>query len=84
MGIIIILPIIPAVGMFTISFFVLLGASKTDSRGLKELGRLIAIVLWITSIYLIAFAIYTNFTDKPYGTKRIINQYMGGWTAPYK
>lgn len=84
MGIIVILPIIPAVGMFTISFFVLLGVSKADSKGLKQLGRLIALTLWITSIYLIVFAIYTNFTDKPYGSKRILKQYLGGWTAPYK
>lgn len=84
MGIIIILPIIPAVGMFTISFFVLLGASKTESKKLKEFGKLIAITLWVTSIYLIAFAIYTNFTDKPYSTKRVINQYMGGISVPYK
>lgn len=84
MGIIIILPIIPAVGMFTISFFVLLGVSKSESSGLKQLGRIVALTLWITSIYLIGFTIYANFTNKPYGTKRLLQKQMSTWTLPSK
>ena len=66
-----IFPISHALFILAVSFFVLLGATKAESRVLKEFGRLIAIALWIVAIYLIAITIYLGFT---YGSG--VDRYM--------
>ena len=50
--------IIQAVIALVISFFVLLGVSKTDSIGLRTFGRILAFTLWVIAVYLIVFALY--------------------------
>ena len=44
-------PIVKGLFMLAVSFFVLLGVTKTDSRGLQQFGRIIAASLFIIAIF---------------------------------
>jgi len=46
-----ILPIVKALMLLVVSFFVLLGVTKTDSKNLKQFGRILAIILMTISAY---------------------------------
>lgn len=50
--------------MLTVSFFVLIAAAKTDSRRLKQFGRIIAMSLWIIAAAIYLDATYSNLTGK--------------------
>lgn len=47
------LPILPAVGMVTASFFVAFAASKTDSKRLKNYAKFIIALLWVAALIII-------------------------------
>ncbi len=53
-----------AVMLLVISFFVLIGASKVDSLGLRTFGRMLAFALWVLAVYLIAFSIYGGYLQR--------------------
>jgi hypothetical protein len=42
--------LVPATMFLMISFFVLLGASKAEGKGLKSFGKVIAVLLWLCSL----------------------------------
>lgn len=54
--------IIKAVLLLVVSFFVLVGVTKTESKNLKTFGRILAITLWIISAVSIIFSIYLSNT----------------------
>lgn len=47
------LPITKAVMLVVVSFFVLLGVTKADSKNLKKFGRLIACALWTIAVFMV-------------------------------
>jgi len=51
------LSIIPATVFLTVSFFVLFAVQKTETRGLKQFGRLIAALLWISAAAVLSMGI---------------------------
>ena len=57
-------PIVKAVLLIVVSFFVLLGVSKAESKNLKTLGRMLAITLWIISASAIICSIFSGYADK--------------------
>ncbi|MDO8734658.1 MAG: hypothetical protein Q7K21_05830, partial [Elusimicrobiota bacterium] len=42
----------------TVSFFVLFAVQKTESQGLKQFGRLIAVLLWISAAAVLSMGIF--------------------------
>jgi len=52
--------IVKALHLFTLSFFVLFAATKTDSDKIKRFGRILAITIMIVATALIFFSIYLN------------------------
>lgn len=52
--------IVKALHLFTLSFFVLFAATKTDSDKLKQFGRILSITIIIVATALIALSIYLN------------------------
>ncbi|MBU2530669.1 MAG: hypothetical protein KKD35_06485 [Elusimicrobia bacterium] len=54
--------IIPITMFLTISFFVLLGAEKTECANLKKFGKFVAVMLWICSAFICALGIYVLIT----------------------
>jgi len=54
--------IIKALVLLVVAFFVLLGASKTNSKGLKQFGKFLAIALSAVAAILIVCAVYSNLT----------------------
>ena len=57
--------IIKALGLLVVAFFVLLGASKTNSKGLKQFGKFLAIALSAVGAILIVCAVYSSLTGSP-------------------
>ena len=72
--------IFQAVILLVISFFVLLGASRATSGGLRIFGRMLAFTLWGLAVYLIVFALYgtylrmTYFHKVGYSCRRSLNR----------
>ena len=54
--------IIKALALLVVTFFVLLAASKTNSKGLKQFGKFLAIALSATAAILIVCAVYSSLT----------------------
>ncbi|MBU2044489.1 MAG: hypothetical protein KJ619_04625 [Candidatus Omnitrophica bacterium] len=50
--------------LLVLSFFVLLGASKADSEGLKKFGRILAMLMWVAVVAIIALTAYRTTTGK--------------------
>jgi|GEM_PF-6614461 len=50
--------------LLVLSFFVLLGASKADTEGLKKFGRILAMLMWVAVVALIALSAYKVTTGK--------------------
>ncbi|MDD5686720.1 MAG: hypothetical protein PHE88_02665 [Elusimicrobia bacterium] len=50
--------IVPSVMMLVASFFVLFAVGKTESKGLKMYGRIIAVLLWIAVAICISAGIF--------------------------
>lgn len=57
-------PIVKALFILALSFFILFVVSKTESKGLKQFGRIIAIALCIIATYVIIMALYSSATGK--------------------
>ena len=53
------LALIPATGLLTLSFFVLLAASKLASAGLKKFGYVVAVLLWACAALILGTGICT-------------------------
>lgn len=51
--------LIPATGLLTVSFFVLLAISKSASANLKKFGYAIAVLLWICAALVLGTGICT-------------------------
>ena len=49
-----------AVLVFAVSFFVLLGVNKTESKGLKQFGRIIAFAMWVIAVVTIVSVVYCS------------------------
>jgi len=56
-------PIVNALFLLTVSFFVLLAASRSESRGLKQFGRIIAVAFWIIAASIVVGTVYLSLTD---------------------
>lgn len=50
--------LIPATVLLTISFFVLLALTQVESPGLKKLGKLVAVLLWVSAGLVLLAGIY--------------------------
>jgi len=50
--------IIPISILLTVSFFVLFAVQKTEMQGLKKFGRIIAVLLWISSTMIFTMGIF--------------------------
>ena len=46
--------------VYAVSFFVLLGVTKTESGGLKQLGRIVAMGLCIIATYIVIVTVYCS------------------------
>jgi len=55
--------IIPITIYLTISFFVLFAVGKTDSKGLKTFGQVIAVLLWISALLVFIAGIWMMTTS---------------------
>ena len=53
---------IPVTMFLAISFFVLLGADKTDCANLKKFGKVVAVMLWICAAFIFGIGIYVLIT----------------------
>ena len=53
---------IPVTMFLAISFFVLLGADKTECANLKKFGKVVAVMLWICAAILLGIGIYVLIT----------------------
>lgn len=58
------LPLIPAVGMITVSFFVAFAASKAESRILKNYAKFIIGLLWVAALIIACSVICKIAGDK--------------------
>jgi len=56
--------LIPIVGVLTLSYFVLVVNRKTDSKGLKSFGVIIAILLWLVAALGIVKCVYKTTSGK--------------------
>ncbi|MFA5779404.1 MAG: hypothetical protein WC947_04650 [Elusimicrobiota bacterium] len=50
--------IIPVTVFLTVSFFVLFAVQKTEKQGLKQFGRVIAVLLWISAAAVLSMGIF--------------------------
>lgn len=50
--------------LVVLSFFTLLGVSKTDSKGLKKFGRLLVSAMWAIAAIIVVTSIYSMVTGK--------------------
>ena len=55
-------PAVNAMLLLVLSFFVLVGVSKTDSKTLKSFGRILTVILWAIAACLIAVTLYLNYS----------------------
>jgi len=69
-------PVVKALVMLTVSFFVLFVVSKTESKALKQFGRILAVTFCIIAAYLIITALYLSVTGKPCSYKSMPYKYM--------
>lgn len=72
-------PVVKALLMLIVSFFVLFAVSRTESKRLKQFGRILAVTLCIIAAYLIIIALYLSVTGKSLSYKSMPYRYM-----PYK
>lgn len=56
--------LIPVTLLLTISFFVLFVIRKLESKGLKNFGYVIAVLLWICALLVLSSGIYTIATGR--------------------
>lgn len=56
--------IIPVTILLTVSFFVLFTLGKVTSKGIRNLGICVAILLWISALLVSSLGIYTLVTGK--------------------
>lgn len=67
-----------AIAMLTLSFFILFAVSKTESKGLKQFGRILVVTLCIISVYIVTLTVYFNLSglgDKhEIVTRRMLHQ----------
>ncbi len=52
--------------ILTVSFFILLGVTHTESKGLRVFGRMLAFTLWILVIYLVTTSFYSQYLCNKY------------------
>jgi FtsH-binding integral membrane protein len=57
-------PIVKALCMLTVSFFILFAVSKTESKGLQQFGRIIAVTFWVMAIALVILSFYASLTGQ--------------------
>ena len=50
--------IIPVTVFLTVSFFVLYAVQKAETKGLKQFGRIIAVLLWISAAAVLSMGIF--------------------------
>ena len=67
-------PVISILVLLMLSFFVLLAIPKAETKKLKQFGRVIVIISWITALYLIAISIYANYTNSVMSKPSEINR----------
>ncbi|MCF7907699.1 MAG: hypothetical protein K9L86_02340 [Candidatus Omnitrophica bacterium] len=72
-----------AVGLVIVSFFVLLGASKTDSENLKKFGRVLAITIWLLALSSVVGALFNTIAEKKY-EKYVISSYKDEFVGKMK
>ena len=58
--------IFQAVIILVISFFVLLGTSRANSKGLRQFGRILAFTLWMLAVYLFILSVYMQNMPQTY------------------
>jgi phosphatidylglycerophosphate synthase len=59
MGMVVVIGLLAYISiLLTISFFVLFSVRKTESRGLKKFGKLIAFLLWVVVVLILLSGIY--------------------------
>lgn len=69
-------PVVKALFMLVVSFFVLFAVAKTESKRLRQFGRIIAITLCIIAAYVIIMALYSSVMGKPCLYKSKFHRYM--------
>lgn len=50
--------------LLVVSFFVLVGVTKTDSKNLKTFGRILAMTFWIIAICATICLVYSGYCEK--------------------
>ncbi|UCD15582.1 MAG: hypothetical protein JSV34_00590 [Candidatus Omnitrophota bacterium] len=70
-------PTIKALGLLTVSFFLLFAVSNTKSNNLRKFGRVLAVALWIVAAYLIIIGTYSSLTGEDYLYKYKSKFYKG-------
>jgi len=69
-------PIVQALVLLTVSFFILFVVPKIESKALKQFGRILAVTFCIIAAYLIITALYSSVTGKPCLYKSMPYKYM--------
>jgi hypothetical protein len=72
--------LIPVTMILMVSFFVLLGASKAESKGLKSWGMIVSVLLWICAATVFVGSIAASAGRGPMGMwkdKMMMMEHMG-------
>jgi len=56
--------------LVVLSFFVLLGASKADSEGLKKFGKVLAVIMWALALAAVVLVGYKTVTGTSCGSMK--------------
>ncbi|MFA7677016.1 MAG: hypothetical protein WCY34_02480 [Candidatus Omnitrophota bacterium] len=84
MGIFGVFALIKVVFMLVVSFFVLFAVSKTDSKGLRQFGRILAFSIWVIAVYALAVNLYVGGARYAYHGRKSVKygKKMPGKTGP--
>jgi len=63
-------PIVKALLLLVVSFFVLIGVTKADSKRLKQFGRILAVALWLVSVCVITCSLFSGPSGKKCSSMR--------------
>ncbi len=58
------MPIVQAVLLSVVSFFVLVAVTKTESKNLQKFGRLLACALWTIAVVMVVSTFFFSGTSK--------------------
>lgn len=63
--------LVEGIFLVIVSFFVLLGVSKTDSKKLAAFGRMITLTLWLLAVCSVVGALFYSISENKYGKYEI-------------